>query len=131
LSPFLAFLARALLAAIFLVSGLRKALAFSATAQMLAGKGFPAPEFVLVLTILLEVGGGLLLVLNWQARAAAVVLALFTLAAGVIFHDFWTRPPEELTNQMNHFLKNIAIVGGLLHVAAAAPLERVNGSTSA
>jgi len=115
----LAFLARLLLAIIFVVSGIRKAMAFGATAQMLAAKGFPYADIVLILTIVLEIGGGLLLILGVQARAAAFALAAFTIVAGVLFHDFWTRfGGADFINQLNHFLKNLAIVGGLLHVAA-------------
>jgi putative oxidoreductase len=117
----LAFFARLLLASLFIVAGVRKAMTFQGVTQLLAAKGFPSPDILLVLTILLEVGGGLLLILNWQARAAAVALALFTIVAGVIFHNFWVHiggDASALNNQLNHFLKNVAIVGGLLHVAA-------------
>jgi putative oxidoreductase len=86
---------------------------------MLAAKGFPYADIVLILTIVLEIGGGLLLIVGVQARAAAFALAAFTIVAGVLFHDFWTRfGGGDFINQLNHFLKNLAIVGGLLHVAA-------------
>ena len=79
-----------------------------------------------MLTILVEIGGGLMLVANWHARWAALALAAFTLAAGVIFHGFWhvwDAPPPQFNNELNHFLKNVAIVGGLL-VVAALPSSR-------
>lgn len=117
------FVGRCLLAAIFLVSGVRKILAFGAVSGMMAGKGFPMPDVVLVATIALEILGGLMLVVNWQARAAALALAAFTLAAGSIFHGFWwhfNAPPPQFNNELNHFLKNVAIVGGLLMVAAGS-----------
>jgi len=117
----LAFFARLLLASLFIVAGVRKAMTFQSVAQLMAAKGFPSPDVLLVLTILLEVGGGLLLILNWQARVAAIALALFTIAAGVIFHNFWVHIGGDagaLNNQLNHFLKNVAIAGGLVHVAA-------------
>jgi putative oxidoreductase len=130
----LAFFARLLLASLFIVAGVRKAMTFQGVAQLMATKGFPSPEVLLVLTILLEVGGGLLLILNWQARIAAVALALFTIAAGVIFHDFWVRIGGDagaLNNQLNHFLKNVAIVGGLLHVAVYPRATAITSSTEA
>lgn len=129
MSSTLAFLARLLLAIIFVVSGIRKAMAFGATAQMLAAKGFPYADIVLILTIVLEIGGGLLLILDVQARLAALALAALTIAAGVLFHDFWTRLGSDggdFVNQMNHFLKNLAIVGGLLHVAATPSSRQVS-----
>src|SRR5690606_35116886 len=113
-------LARILLAAIFLISGVRKALGFSFMSVVLAGKGFPLPDIVLVLTIALEIGGGLMLIPNWNARYAALALALFTMVAGALFHAFWHvwgGPPAQFNNELNHFLKNVAITGGLLLVA--------------
>jgi len=123
MTEMLTFIGRCLLATIFLVSGVRKILAFGAVSGMMAGKGFPMSDLFLVATIALEILGGLMLVANWQARAAALALAAFTLAAGSIFHGFWWHfdaPPPQFSNELNHFLKNIAIVGGLLMVAAGS-----------
>lgn len=110
-------LARCLLASIFVVSGVRKIFGFSFVSGMMAGKGFPMPDVMLVVTIGLEIVGGLMLIANWNARYAAWALAAFTLAAGVIFHGFWSVPPAAFNNEFNHFMKNLAIVGGLLLVA--------------
>lgn len=126
----LAFLARGLMALIFLVSGVRKAFAFPAVAAMMGAKGFPAPEVFLVLTIALEIAGGLMLVIGWQVRCAALALAAFTLVAGIIFHGFWAHwgaPGSQFANELNHFLKNIAIVGGLLQAAATEPARKISG----
>ncbi len=114
----LALVARCLLAAIFLISGVRKAMAFGAVAGMMAAKGFPMPNVFLALTIVLEIVGGIMLIANWNARWAAMALAVFTLVAGAIFHGFWHAPAAMWTNEFNHFLKNISIVGGLLLIAA-------------
>lgn len=124
MSSTVAFVARVLLSSLFLVAGARKIFAFQGVAQMMAAKGLPSAEILLILTILLELGGGLLLIMNRCVRIAAVALAVFTLAAGALFHDFWSyhaADPGQFNNQLNHFLKNIAIVGGLLHVAASSP----------
>lgn len=117
----LAFIARTLLAAIFIISGVRKIMAFPIVSGMMAAKGFPMPDVFLVLTIILELVGGLMLIANWNARYAALALAAFTLAAGAIFHGFWhvwSAAPPVFANEFNHFLKNVSIVGGLLLVAA-------------
>lgn len=119
--------ARILLASIFLISGVRKIFGFAAVSGMMAGKGFPMPDVVLAGTIALEIIGGLMLIANWYARPAAWALAIFTLAAGIIFHGFWTvwsQPPPVFANELNHFLKNIAIVGGLLLVAGQPESRR-------
>lgn len=118
----LALTARTLLAALFIISGVRKAMAFPIVVGMMAGKGFPMAEAFLVATIILEIVGGLMLIANWNAKCAALALAAFTLAAGSIFHGFWHvwHAPPEFNNEFNHFFKNVAIVGGLLLVAASS-----------
>ena len=120
-----ALVARILLASIFLISGVRKIMAFSIVAGMMGGKGFPMPEVMLGLTIALELVGGVLLILNVMTRPVAIALAAFTVVAGAIFHNFWAKtglPPPEYNSDLNHFLKNVAIAGGLLMVAAV-PVE--------
>jgi len=122
MNPSLHTLARTLLAAIFLISSVRHIMGFAIVSGMMARKGFPVPEVFLALTIVLEIVGGLMLVANWSARYAAWALAAFTLAAGAIFHGFWnvwTASPPEFNNEFNHFLKNVAIVGGLLLIATS------------
>jgi putative oxidoreductase len=82
---------------------------------------------LLAAIFLLEIAGGLMFVFNWNALCAALALAPFTLAAGSIFHGFWkvwAAPPSEFNNEFNHFLKNVAIVGGLLIVAASRSDEK-------
>jgi len=119
----LAGIARILLAAIFVISGVRKIMAFPIVSQMMAGAGFPYSDAFLVATIALEIGGGLMLAANLRVAYVAWALAAFTLVAGSIFHGFWHKwsaPPPEFNNELNHFLKNLAIVGGLLMVAATS-----------
>lgn len=125
----LSLIARLLIAILFVHAGVRKIMAFQAVSAMLAGRGFPASDVMLALTIVVEIGGGLLLLYGPTARFGAVILSAFTLAAAVIFHDFWNKlgaPPVEYTNQLNHFLKNISIIGGLLYIVAHPPQSRVN-----
>jgi putative oxidoreductase len=110
---------RLLLAALFLVAGVRKLMGVAGSAAYFAKLGFPMPELMVWVAIAVEVGGGLLLVLGWKARWAALLLALFTLIATFAAHRFWQFDAAQYANQMNHFLKNLAIVGGLLFVAAA------------
>lgn len=117
---------RVLMAVIFVQSGVHKALGFDAVSTMLGAKGFPVPHVATALTILVEIGGGLLLLPRITARYSAFILAAFTLAAGIMFHDFWARPPAEYTNHLNHFMKNIAIVGGFLYLIAQPPSAPLN-----
>lgn len=107
---------RILLGVIFLLSGIGKIGGFAGVAGYMASKGLPAAQLLLVLTIIVEIGGGLSLILGWGARIGAIVLALFVLAAGLIFHQFWAADAATQANQFNHFMKNIAIMGGMLYV---------------
>jgi putative oxidoreductase len=112
---------RLLLAALFLVAGVRKVLMFAGSAAYFTKLGFPAPEAMTVLAIVVEIGGALLLIVGWKARWAALLLALFTVIATFMAHRFWEFDAAAYANQLNHFLKNAAIVGGLLFVAAFGP----------
>jgi len=106
-------LGRIFLAALFLMSGLSKLGAAAATTAYIASAGLPLPDVAYVLTLLVEIGGGVLLLIGYQARVAAAVLTIFTIAAAFFFHGNFADQ-----NQAIHFLKNLAIAGGLLQVAA-------------
>lgn len=110
--------ARAMMATIFLVAGVRKLVGYAGTLGYFGALGIPLPDLVLPLTILLEVGGGIALLIGWRAGWVAVALGLFTLASALLAHRFWAAEPAQFANQLNHFLKNVAIAGGLLLVAA-------------
>lgn len=107
---------RILIAALFLLSGVGKIAAPAMTQGYIASVGLPAPLLAYLIAILIEVGGGLLLIVGFQTRIVALVLAVFTVAAALAFHNNFAD-----TNQMIHFLKDIAITGGLLQVAAFGP----------
>lgn len=115
------FVGRLLLALIFILSGFNKIGGFEGTAGYIASKGLPMPQVVAALTILVELGGGLLLLFGFAARWAALALAVFTLLAGFIFHAFWAVPPEQYMAQYINFMKNLAIAGGMLMVFAYGP----------
>ncbi|MDP4022504.1 DoxX family protein [Methylobacterium sp. NEAU 140] len=106
-------LGRALMAAIFLVSGVGKLAAPAATIAYIQKAGLPMPEVAFAVAAAVEVVGGVLLLVGYRTRTVALVLALFTVAAALSFHTaFGDR------NQWIHFLKNLAMAGGLLQVAA-------------
>ena len=112
---------RILLSLVFLVAGYRKLMGVAASAGYFAKLGFPMPDVMVWVAIAIELGGGILLVLGWKTRWAAWFLALFTVIAAFAAHRFWEVDPAQYANQMNHFLKNLAIVGGMLFVAAVGP----------
>lgn len=114
----LALVGRLLMAAIFIMAGISKISGFSGTAAYIASVGLPMPEALTAATIVLEVIGGLALVVGYRLRLFAVLLAGFTLLAGLFFHNFWAMPPEVQHIQQIMFMKNLSIAGGLLIIAA-------------
>jgi putative oxidoreductase len=118
LQQFAPLLGRVLIALLFIPAGLGKIGDFQGAAGYIASAGLPLPAVLAVISILIEVGVAGALLIGWQARWAALVLALFTLAAALIFHPFWASPADQKMMQSVNFFKNLAIVGGLLFVAA-------------
>jgi uncharacterized membrane protein YphA (DoxX/SURF4 family) len=104
--------------AIFLMSALGKLGNFAATASMMATKGFPAASLFLVGAIAFEIGGGLSVLMGYKARLGALALIAFLIPTTLIFHNFWAYSGKDLELQMIHFLKNVAILGGLLTTVA-------------
>jgi len=109
---------RILLGVLFLVAGIRKIMFYAGSVAYFTKLGFPAPEVMGVLAILIEIGGAALLILGWQTRRISWLLILFVVIATAMAHRFWEFDAPQYANQLNHFLKNAAIVGGLLYVAA-------------
>jgi len=103
---------RATMANLFLMSGLSKIAGPGPMVDYIGASGIPAPQLALGLAIVVEVGGGLLLLLGYRTRPVAIALALFALTTAVIFHSNFADQ-----NQMIHFLKNVAVFGGLISVA--------------
>lgn len=112
----LALCARILMATIFVLSGISKLSDPSGTISYIASVGLPFPTFGFILAVFTEVLGGAALILGYRTRWVAAVLAAFSIAAAVAFHSQFADQ-----NQFTHFLKNLAIAGGLLQVAAFGP----------
>ena len=112
-TAYLPTLGRLMMAVIFLLSGVGKVFAPDPTQAYIAAAGLPLPPAAYVLAIIVEIGGGLLLVLGYRTRTVALVLAAFTIATALGFHHNFADK-----SQMTHFLKNIAIAGGLLQIVA-------------
>lgn len=109
---------RILLALIFVTSGFDKITNFAGTAGYMAAKGIPLTEIALVIAIIIELGGGILLVVGWQARWAALAIFLFMIPTTLIFHNFWAVDAAQAQGQMIHFMKNLCAMGGMLYVMA-------------
>ncbi len=113
-----ALVGRLLIALLFVPAGLSKIGGFDGTVGYIASKGLPAPSLGAVIAILVEVGLGLALAFGFKTRATALVLAVFTVVAGIIFHNFWAMEAAQVMVNQIMFMKNLAIAGGLLGVVA-------------
>ena len=114
----LSLIGRILLALLFVPSGFSKIGGFAGTVGYIASKGVPLPELAAAAAVGVELGLGLLLLIGWQTRWAALGIAVFTVVITFIFHNFWSVPAEQVMAQQQNFFKNMAAVGGLLTVAA-------------
>ncbi len=113
LSSSVALSGRILLSAIFLLSGVSKIGASAGMIAYIESVGLPFPSLALAIAILVEVGGGIALILGYRTRLVAAGLALFSVATALAFHN---QLGDQ--NQFIHFFKNIAMAGGLLQVVA-------------
>jgi putative oxidoreductase len=109
----IALIGRFLMAVMFFVSGFGKVVAPAATIAWITSTGLPMPEVGYVISIVIEFGGALLLVIGWQIRFLGAVLSAFAIATAFIFHRNIADQ-----NQLFHFLKNIAVMGGLFQLIA-------------
>lgn len=117
----LALAGRLLLAAAWLPSGFSKIGNFAGTTQFMAGVGMPAPAFMLVCAIVIEIVGAALLLVGYKARWAALALIAFMVLATYFFHNPWAVPKEQFMEQMIHMSKNNAITGALLLILVTGP----------
>jgi putative oxidoreductase len=111
--------ARLGLGAIFLISGVGKLAAWSATAAFAASKG--VPTVLLAAATVLELLGAISVLTGWKARWGAAALVAFLVPVTLVFHDFWAYQGAEAQLQTIQFLKNVGIGGGLLAFFVAGP----------
>lgn len=111
-------LGRVLIALLFVPAGLQKISGFAGTVGYAASVGMPMPQVAVAVGLVIEIVGGLAILLGWQTRWAALILGFFTLVASFFFHNFWAVPADAAMMQQLLFWKNIAVVGGLLGYAA-------------
>ena len=113
-------LGRGLLGLYFILPGITKVTGFTETSDYMAAHGVPMVPVLLVLTIFIQIGGGLALMFGFKARLVAFVLAGLTLVISVFMHNFWVMPEGmERDHELQNFVKNLAIMAGLMYVAGA------------
>ena len=113
--------ARLLVTPVFIYSGIGKVLAFGATASRLPGGEGGFGSLLAAGSIAVELSCSLALILGIWSRYAALILIAFTIAASLMFHNFWASPPAAVTVQTINFLKNLGLIGLFAMIAAFGP----------
>ena len=112
-----ALIGRILIAYLFIPAGIGKLMNFSGTVGYVASSGLPLPEVGAAIAIFVEVGLGIALLLGFKTRITAFAMAVFTIAAALFFHKYWSAPDAMKMMQTINFNKNLAIAGGLIALA--------------
>lgn len=109
---------RGLLGLYFIVPGIMKITGFSAMSAYMAAHGVPLIPAALVVTIVLQIGGGISLLIGYRAQIMALLLAGLTVLISLFMHDFWNYEEGlERAHETQNFIKNMAIVAGLMYIA--------------
>jgi putative oxidoreductase len=115
---------RALLALLFIIAGLMffRSADFAFAQSVISNHGLPFPGLLLVATMVVQLGCGGMMLVGWKSHWAAAILLVWLIPATLLFHSFWAVPPDQVPDQTFHFMKNIAVAGGLLLVIGLANL---------
>ncbi len=114
----LALIGRALIAYLFIPAGWAKIAGFEGTVGYIASQGVPFPALCAAIAVAAELGLGILILVGWQTRWAALALGIFTLVITFIFHDYWTMEAAQQMAQKMNFDKNLVVVGALFLLSA-------------
>jgi putative oxidoreductase len=109
---------RILLALVFVTAGFGKIWTIGTTAGYMASHGIPLPNLLVYGVVLLELGGGLALVLGLFARPLGLIFALYLLTLALVFHNYWAMPEAQQHAQQIAFLEHLAMLGGMLYIFA-------------
>ncbi len=111
-------LARVLLSLPFLYSGIDKCWRWTAAQREVAASGLPWPTLFHLVTVLLQLGAGLFVLIGIEARLGALLLCVFLIPVTVMYHPFWKRSGPDFVAEADHFLLNFAVIGGLSMIVA-------------
>ncbi len=117
----LALVGRLILAWFFVPAGWGKIAGFAGTVGYATSAGLPLPQVGVAIALAIELVGGLMLLVGFRTRWAALALAVFCVVAAIFFHNYWALPEAQQMMQKLNFTKNLAIAGGLLAFAAFGP----------
>jgi len=114
-------LGRILVGSLFVVIGIRTVMFYAGSVGYFTKLGFPVPEATTWLAFIIDIGAGFLLIVGWKTQWVSWLLVVFVAIAIAMAHRFWEFDATQYANQLNHFLKDLAIIGGLLYVITFGP----------
>jgi putative oxidoreductase len=118
LKNLVAVLGRILIALIFVRAGISKLGSIDPTAAEMAKAGIPLSNLLVYGAILMELGGGLMLMVGLFARCVALALFFYTMTLALIFHAYWNAPAAQARLQASIFFGHLSMMGGMLMVVA-------------
>lgn len=114
-------LARILLMLLFVIFGWQKLTEFAQAAGFMKFEGLPLPQLAAAIAVVVELGVGLAIAVGFWTKPLAVVMAVYTVIAGLIGHHYWTLSGMQRVGAMINFYKNLSIAGGLLLLSITGP----------
>lgn len=109
---------RILIALIFVRAGINKFSTIAATSATMRSHGIPYPDLFVWGAVLVELGGGLMLMAGFYTRSAALALFFYTMALALIFHAYWAAPEATVRTEAAFFFGHLSMMGGMLYVVA-------------
>ncbi|HET9046000.1 MAG TPA: DoxX family protein [Casimicrobiaceae bacterium] len=120
-NDFAALFGRILLAILFVPSGFEGITGFSDSLGYIKSQGVPLPGVAAIIRILIELGAGLMVMIGWKTRWAALAFIVYLVVITPIFHNFWSAPEAEKMMQQINFMKNVGICGAFFLLLAFGP----------
>lgn len=111
-------LGRILISSVFILSGISKITSFSMEEGYVVSRHLPLPAVALIIALIIELAGGIAILLGLFTRVASWILFIYLIPTTFLFHNFWAMSGADKYDNTIHFEKNLAIMGGLLILAA-------------
>ena len=116
---------RVLLGIYFLLPGISKIPTYAGTTEYMLLHNIPLASILLPITIVLQIGLGVMLIIGYRIKESALILAVLTIFINIGMHDFWNEYPNtDAGHETQNFVKNLAIFAGLLVLSATDKVQQ-------
>ena len=116
---------RMLLGLYFLLPGISKIPTYAGTTEYMVLHNIPLASILLPITIVLQIGLGVMLIIGYRIKESALILAALTIFINIGMHDFWNEYPDtDAGHETQNFVKNLAIFAGLLVLSATDRVQQ-------